>query len=183
MAKINYVTGINPVSVSIILLVLVLTPLFMVPANALTYISITTTSENPIPVLSSISPIEVVAGGGNFTLTLTGSNFLSNSTVIWDETELSTFFINSTTIQANVPYYFILNDGLSSISVSNPEPGGGPSQSIAITIDPKSDIWMTSKSPEGGIVDHLAMDPNNSSIMYAATEAAGIFKSVNGGQN
>src|SRR5207302_9296188 len=44
--------------------------------------AVTLTVNNPVPSLSSISPSSVSAGSPGFTLTLTGSNFDSNTIVL-----------------------------------------------------------------------------------------------------
>ena len=36
------------------------------------------------PTLSSISPTTVAAGGAGFTLTATGTNFVSGTVILWD---------------------------------------------------------------------------------------------------
>lgn len=41
-------------------------------------------------------------------------------------------------------------------------------------------VW-TGAGPEGGIVQSILMDPIDPSTLYAATQSAGIFKSINGG--
>lgn len=43
-------------------------------------------------------------------------------------------------------------------------------------------IW-TNRTPGGGIIYDIAVDPSNPSILYAATNAAGIFKSEDGGES
>jgi ABC-type phosphate transport system substrate-binding protein len=40
--------------------------------------------QNPAPVIQSISPATIAAGTPGLTLTISGSNFLSNSTVSWN---------------------------------------------------------------------------------------------------
>src|SRR2546426_472388 len=41
-------------------------------------------------------------------------------------------------------------------------------------------VW-TSSGPEDGIVNALAVDPATPATVYAGTDGAGVFKSVNGG--
>ncbi len=48
-------------------------------SNAATF-----TINNPSPTLASISPNSATAGGGAFTLTVTGSNFVNGSVVRWN---------------------------------------------------------------------------------------------------
>ncbi|HLV79315.1 MAG TPA: choice-of-anchor tandem repeat GloVer-containing protein [Chthonomonadaceae bacterium] len=89
---------------------------------------------NPVPVLSSISPSKTGAGGPAFTLTVTGSNFLNNSTVDWNGTALTTTFVSQTELTATVPASDIATPGTAAVTVVNPAPGGGASNSLTFTI-------------------------------------------------
>ncbi len=42
--------------------------------------------------------------------------------------------------------------------------------------------WKTI-GPEGDSVPSIAIDPNNSSIVFAGSDGGGVFKSTNGGDN
>jgi len=53
-------------------------------------------SENPVPVLSSVSPTAAVAGGVGFTLTTNGSGFVPGSTVHWNGATRVTTFVSGT---------------------------------------------------------------------------------------
>ena len=49
-------------------------------------------TQNPPPVLNSISPASVTAGGSSFAITVNGSSFLSSSVIDWNGTPLATSF-------------------------------------------------------------------------------------------
>src|SRR2546423_663100 len=85
---------------------------------------LTLTINNPIPTTSSISPTCATAGGGQFTLTVTGTNFVSTSTVKWNGTTLATTFGSSTQVTATVTTALIATPDTASITVVNPAPGG-----------------------------------------------------------
>ena len=140
------------------------------------------TINNPQPTLTTISPDQITAGDGSFSLTVNGSDFIFGSTVYWNGNGLATTFINGNQLQAGVPMSYIINEGTASIFVRSPGPGGGDSSIVSFTIAPRSNTWM-SHSPEGGIVWDIAVDPNNSSTLFAGTSAAGLFKSIDGGQS
>jgi hypothetical protein len=117
---------------------------------------------NPQPVLTNITPKTSVAGGGDFTLTLTGSSFLpasdpsGGSLVRWSGAQQKQLTIVGTTtptqITATVTSDLLANSSTSSISASvtvfnppSPPPpgctvscsgggGGGPSASATFTI-------------------------------------------------
>lgn len=58
---------------------------------------------NGQPVVTSVSPVSVVAGGPGFTVTVTGTNFAQGDTVQWDFTSLASTFISPTQMTASVP--------------------------------------------------------------------------------
>jgi hypothetical protein len=77
----------------------------------------------PIPVVTSISPTTTPALSAMFTLTVNGSNFLSNSVATWCAnpctgagTALTTTMVNSTQIQATVPASLVAAIGSATIA-------------------------------------------------------------------
>ena len=59
-------------------------------ADSRSYALAPVTIENPIPLVSSVSPNPITVG--NFTLTVMGSNFVSGATVVFDGDFLTTKF-------------------------------------------------------------------------------------------
>jgi hypothetical protein len=59
--------------------------------------------------ITSLSPSTVVAGASPFVLTVNGTNFTSSTNVIWDNTPLTTTYISSTVLQAQVPSSLVVN--------------------------------------------------------------------------
>jgi hypothetical protein len=90
---------------------------------------------NPAPSLTSILPSSAIAGGAGFTLTVSGSNFVSTSMVQWNGGNLGTTFVNSGTLSATVPASDIATAGTASVTVFNPGPGGGTSTTQMFTIN------------------------------------------------
>jgi len=89
----------------------------------------TFTVGNPLPVPASLSPSSAVVGGPAFSLTVTGSNFVSGAVVLWNGSARATSFTNSTTIVASILAGDLAQVGITTITVSNPAPGGGLSSS------------------------------------------------------
>ena len=108
------------------------------------------TSINPAPALSSISPSNASAGGGDFILDVTGSNFINSSVVRWNGVDLTTVYFSSTELKANVPAANIINAGSASVTVFTPKPGGGTSLAvtfnIAVVTTTKEDFELGSKT-------------------------------------
>ena len=100
-------------------------------SNALTF---TITAPNPVPTLTTISPTTTGAGGAAFTLTLTGTNFINGSTANWKGSARTTTFISATQLTAAITAADIASPGTAAITVVNPAPGGGTSNSLALTI-------------------------------------------------
>src|SRR5262249_33639529 len=72
-----------------------------------------------VPVtLTSISPASVAPGGPSFTLTANGTGFTPAFTVTFNGSPLSTTFISSTQLIAQVPANLIANAGTASIDVA-----------------------------------------------------------------
>jgi Bacterial Ig-like domain (group 3)/FG-GAP-like repeat len=100
-------------------------------SNALTF---TITAPNPVPTLTSISPTLTGAGGAAFTMTLTGTNFVSSSVAQWKGSARTTTFVSATQLTAAITAADIASSGTAAITVLNPTPGGGTSNSLTFTI-------------------------------------------------
>jgi uncharacterized repeat protein (TIGR01451 family) len=93
-----------------------------------------TTVNNLVPVLGSISPSGATAGGPAATLTVNGGNFVSSSTVNWNGAARATMFVSPAQLTATIPATDIAAAGMASVTVVNPAPGGGTSAAAAFTI-------------------------------------------------
>jgi hypothetical protein len=98
------------------------------------------------PTLSSISPTSVVASSGPVTITATGTNFASNSSIQVNGANLVTTFVSSTQLSATIPASTTASAGSLSVDVSSPSPGGGTSGSLAFTVNNPAPS-LTSMSP------------------------------------
>jgi len=92
-------------------------------------------ANNPVPVGTSLSPSSATAGGSAFTLTVTGSSFISSSVVKWNGTSLTTTYVSGTSIKGAVTSAMIATAGTATITVFNPTPGGGTSGGLTFTIN------------------------------------------------
>jgi HYDIN/CFA65/VesB family protein len=89
---------------------------------------------NALPALAGLSPSSATAGGGVFTLTLNGGNFLAGSTVSWNGSMLPVTYVSSTQLTASVPASDLAQSGTAQVTVTNPAPGGGTSSTQVFTI-------------------------------------------------
>jgi len=93
---------------------------------------------NPLPSLISFTPFNATAGGAGFSLTLNGSGFASNASVMWNGNALPTTFVSSNQLTAQVTASDIAAAGIAQITVSNPAPGGGASNVFRFGVNPAS---------------------------------------------
>ena len=90
---------------------------------------------NPTPTLSSISQTSSNAGGSQFTLTLTGTNFIPASIGQWNGSNRSTIYVSATQIGMIVLASDLASGGTDSVTVSNPTPGGGVTSAKTYTVN------------------------------------------------
>jgi hypothetical protein len=92
-------------------------------------------SANPVPTVASLNPNSAIAGGAPFTLTITGSNFVSGSTVRWNGNSRTTTYVSATQLTAAITALDIATAGSANITIFNPAPGGGASGTQTFTIN------------------------------------------------
>ena len=105
---------------------------------------------NPVPSIGSLSPSSATAGGAGFTLTVTGSGFISSSVVQWNGSNRSTTYVSSTQLTAPITASDIASSGTAQVTVFNPTPGGGTSNASSFTI---------STPPSGKALQFVAVTP------------------------
>lgn len=131
---------------------------------------------NPIPTLAGISPSTATAGGAAFTLTLTGGNFISSSTVRWNGLARTTTYVSSGTLRAAIPASDIVSSGTATITVFNPAPGGGASNVQTFTMaagppPPNPVPILTSLAPSSATVggSSFTLTLNGSNFISSST--------------
>jgi len=95
------------------------------------------TNTNPPPVITPpLSPTSATALGPTFTLTITGTSFVSGATVTFGTvTGLVPATLNATTMTVSIPAADIATGGTSNVTVVNPSPGGGASNAVSFTVN------------------------------------------------
>ena len=92
-------------------------------------------AQAPVPFISQpLVPDATAPGGPQFTLTVNGTGFVSNSTVNWNTTPLATTFISGSKLTAIVPAADIATASTGWVTVVNPAPGGGTSNMAFVTV-------------------------------------------------
>lgn len=90
---------------------------------------------NPSPTVSSISPSAATTGGGDLTLSVEGTDFAPQSTVLFGSTSLATVYGGPTRLTALVPASGLTSFGTFPVTVTTPSPGGGTSASVTFTVN------------------------------------------------
>src|SRR4029077_18409937 len=123
-------------------------------------LSITVTNPNPtsqtsdaatltilaqnVAIIQSIDPTQVVAQSGQFTLTVTGTGFMSGARVQWNGSNRITTFVDTQHLTAIILAGDIASAGQASITVANPN---GAPVSNALT------LFIVSRN--GPVIDNI----------------------------
>ena len=99
-----------------------------------------TIPNNPVPIIMSVSPNRAIAGSGDLTLTVNGSNFVSGSKVRWNGVDLATIYASATQLTATISAALLPTASIASVTVFNPAPGGGVSSVLQFTITPPAPV-------------------------------------------
>ncbi len=106
-------------------------------------VNFTVIGTNPVPTITTISPTSATAGGADFTLTVNGTGFVSTSAVNFGGVARTTTFVSATQLTAAIPAPAIATEGTAAVTVTNPTPGGGTSNTVNFTIKRRRRNWAT----------------------------------------
>jgi hypothetical protein len=111
---------------------------------------------NPKPIIDAINPNTVDSGDGEMYVTVYGSNFVRNSVVKFNSSDRATTYVSPTRLKAKLTDTDINGSGEYLITVFNPLPGGGYSNTEFFTI--------LGGPTEGKAVEELSSDLAASAI-------------------
>jgi hypothetical protein len=141
------------------------------PSPGTTSAAATLAVDNPMPSISSISPT-TTATGAQFTLTVTGTNFVSGSVIMVGTHSVAATFTPPTppsstgTLTATVPGTDISTSGTVNITVVNSGPGGG-------TATPALQLAVTNEVPPAPTgLTATAESPSSIQLTWNATSGA-----------
>jgi hypothetical protein len=127
---------------------------------------------NPTPALTGTNPASV--GTGAFSLTISGSNFISGAQVLLGTTPLTTTFVSATQLMASGTAN---SSGIFGISVVNPDPGSSSSNSLNLQVGGSqqdsgcSQMSLGTGASLGGFVPFSAASGWNQDISSAAVDS------------
>jgi len=136
-------------------------------------------AENPVPILNKTAPLSASVHGAAVTVTVTGTGFVSASTVDWDGLALPTTFVSSTQLTATIPATDFATATTARLTVVSPGPGGGTSNGLPFSVNapPKIDsISPVSGVTTGGTtvtISGLGFLPG-ATVKFGASDATGV---------
>jgi hypothetical protein len=110
-------------------------------------VSLTYTVTSPTPQIYSITPSSVIAGVPAFTLTVSGSNFVTQSVVLWNGSPRTTTYVSASQLSAQITAADVGAAGSYSVTVSNASAGGPVSSATAFTVTSLGPLALNSISP------------------------------------
>ena len=127
---------------------------------------------NPAPSITSLSPSSTASGSQDFTLIVSGSDFVAASRVNWDGTVLGTTYVNASQLTALIPASDLTAAGSASVTVVNPTPGGGTSNAATFTITATNPVpSVSSLSPASAAAGSTAVTLAVSGSDFVASSA------------
>ncbi|QHN03171.1 hypothetical protein FTO74_07155 [Granulicella sp. WH15] len=125
---------------------------------------------NPIPVLTSLTPLSVQVGSSQTSITLNGGNFVTGSIVTWNGQAVTSSYQSSSILTVQIPAADVAAAGTAQIAVVNPSPGGGTSTSLTLMINAVGASGLTVVNVPA---NDLAWDAVNQSIYLSLPSLAG----------
>lgn len=101
---------------------------------------------NPVPVIDYLLPESIATGSTSTNLGVYGTGFVAGSTIQWNGQNLSTGLTGGETsggqeiLTATVPGSLLVATGNPTITVFNPQPGGGLSNTVAESVAPAAPL-------------------------------------------
>lgn len=108
-------------------------------------VSVTYTITPQSPVVSTLNPSSAQAGAPAFVLTVNGSQFASQSLVLWNGTALSTTYVSNSQLTAQVTAQDVATAGTANVQVAT---GQVESNVVTFTVAPVGPFALTSISPQ-----------------------------------
>ncbi len=122
-------------------------------------------AEDPVPLINQpLVPDAVKPGAAGFTLTVSGTGFVSGSVVHWNGSPRTTTFVSTSRLKATILATDIAKPATASVAVVNPAPGGGTSNEVFFAVArPISVVSLrtTSFAAGSGLLTSLAIGDFN----------------------
>jgi outer membrane protein assembly factor BamB len=145
-----------------------------------------TIGEQTAPTVASLAPAAMMVGGDAFPLIVTGTNFQSGASVLWNGSAIPTVFDSATQLTAQVAAAQIATLGTASVAVANDPAAGGTSNVTNFTITaipPAPTITSLSPAslPVGSAAFQLTVTGTNftagATVIWNGTTIPTVFQS------
>lgn len=114
---------------------------------------------NPVPVIQSTTPVALPVGGVTMTLRIIGTGFTQSSVAQWNGQSLSTEYgpwvgpNGQIEISAQVPATLLQQAGSATLTIVNPSPGGGVSNTYSLSISPTAPVAKVTINSSAASID------------------------------
>lgn len=108
----------------------------------------TGTQPNPTPHLTSVDPPGISVGSPDFSLTVDGTGFIDGSVVRWNGFPRPTTFVSATRLTAQIRAEDVQASGTARVTVFNPAPGGGGSNTKEVDVSQAPPANLTGLEPD-----------------------------------
>lgn len=111
----------------------------------------TTVTANPVPFINQpLVPDAIRPGGAGFSLTINGTGFVPGSIAKWNGSARATTFVSASRLTASILAGDIVKPTTSRVTVVNPAPGGGTSNTVFLEVTlPTASVGMTTSFVNG----------------------------------
>jgi uncharacterized protein (TIGR03437 family) len=125
------------------------------------------------PHVDALAPASVSGGPNPVTITLTGSNFVTNSVVRWNGADRPTLFGDASTLSVTLSSADLAKSGRATIVVFNPVTGGGLSNSIAVPVGPAPTINPAGLTSAANPASSSPLVPGSIASIFGTSLAGG----------
>jgi uncharacterized protein (TIGR03437 family) len=137
---------------------------------------------NPVPALTQLAPSAAATGGSPFVMTIYGDNFVPGSVVRWNGASRITTFVSVTRLDVVVPSSDLTSAASASVTVVNPAPSGGASNSLKFTV--AAPVTLPSVPGNGTLNDAgfqvgMAVAPGSIAASFGTALASGSTSYTN----
>jgi hypothetical protein len=130
-------------------------------------------SSNPVPTITALAPNSLATGSAPQTLTITGTGFLTSSTVTFNGIAHAAVFFNANQLTISLTSSDLAIAGAFPVIVTSPAPGGGASNTAEFTvtaaINPTPSISSLSPSSLPAGSASQALNINGAGFLAAST--------------
>jgi hypothetical protein len=127
----------------------------------------TATQNNPTPVIYSINPNQTKPDSDAMTLDINGENFTPGSVARWNSSDRVTTYVNTNKLKMKLTKADLSGRGEYLVTVFNPAPGGGFSNSAVFTIGDAPVV--------APVVSNTVIKTTEGSVLGASAVGASFF--------